>query len=419
MAEGLSAVAPGTDLPRYARLLAAVHDAVLAGTAPPVRPRALVARSWSRMRTSGLSPERCGTVEPVAPAEVERRRRRTALRAVLPELRTSLAAIAQDAQFVMVVADADGVLLWREGSSSVLRGADVLGFTEGAEWSERTVGTNAIGTALVEAAPVQLFSAEHYAPSHHGWTCTGCPVHDPRTGEMLGVVDLSGPALTVHPMTIALVCTAVRLAEATLWRQHEARLDRLRLAAGPALASVNGPAMVVDEHGWVAGVSGLASRERVAVPAADRPLAVPGVGLCVPEPLAGGWLLRGSSSPTPLRLELELGAQPQAVVHGASTWRHRLTTRHAELLLLLAKAGATGMDAAALSCAIYGDAAHVVAVRAEVSRLRRTLGGLLCSQPYRFAPEVVVTLPGLDGCALLRTSTAPGVRAMLTERTAR
>ncbi len=122
-------------------------------------------------------------MEPSPLAEVQGRRRRTALRDVLPELRNSLAAIAQDAQFVMVVTDAEGVLLWREGSPRVLRGADKLGFAEGADWSERTVGTNAIGTALVEGGPVQLFSAEHYAPSHHGWTCTACPVHDPRTAS--------------------------------------------------------------------------------------------------------------------------------------------------------------------------------------------------------------------------------------------
>ena len=32
-----------------------------------------------------------------------------------------------------------------------------------------------------------------------------CPIRDPRTGQVLGVVDVSGPAATVHPTTIALV----------------------------------------------------------------------------------------------------------------------------------------------------------------------------------------------------------------------
>ena len=63
------------------------------------------------------------------------------------ELRSALAAFAEDARFVVVVTDADGVLLWREGSAAVRRQADALGFAEGADWSEGSVGTNAIGTA--------------------------------------------------------------------------------------------------------------------------------------------------------------------------------------------------------------------------------------------------------------------------------
>ena len=46
---------------------------------------------------------------------------------------------------------------------------------------------------------------------------------------------------------------------------------------------------------------------------------------------------------------------------------------------------------------MYGDAEHVVAVRAEVSRLRRTLGGVVESQPYRIAPEVDLTVVAAPG----------------------
>ncbi|GAB2936694.1 GAF domain-containing protein [Rhodococcus aerolatus] len=409
MVAAQSAVRPGTDLPRHARLMAAVHDAVLAGARPPARPRDLVARSWSRVRAGGLAPDRCGTAEPVGPAEVQARRRRSLLREVVPELRSALAAFAEDARFVVVVTDADGVLLWREGSAAVRRQADALGFAEGADWSEGSVGTNAIGTALVERAPVQLFSAEHYAPSHHPWTCTASPVHDPRTGELLGVVDVSGPALTLTPTTIALVSTAVRLAEATLWRSHEERLERLRTVADPVLAGVRGPAMVVDEHGWVARSSGLAVRDRVAAPAADRPLAVAGLGLCVPEPVAGGWLLRRGDDPAggAVRVTLDLRGHPEVAVSGAGEpWRRAVTPRHAEVLALLARAGREGLDAAALSRALHGDAGHVVAVRAEISRLRRTLGGLLAAQPYRFAEGVTVEVVGGEG-----VGGGPGVSA--------
>ena len=113
----------------------------------------------------------------------------------------------------VVVTDADGVILWREGSARVRLRADSLGFMEGARWTEATVGTNAIGTALAEAAPVQLFSAEHFEQAQHPWYCTAAPIHHPVSGELLGVVDVSGPALTLHPVIGALVETAVKLAE--------------------------------------------------------------------------------------------------------------------------------------------------------------------------------------------------------------
>lgn len=109
---------------------------------------------------------------------------------------------------------------------------------------------------MAEDSPVQIFSAEHFVRTHHVWTCTACPVHDPRTGELLGVVDVSGPAETVHPTTVALVGTAVKLAEASLWRLHERRLDALRAVAAPVLAASGGPGLVVDDHGWVAAFTG-------------------------------------------------------------------------------------------------------------------------------------------------------------------
>lgn len=411
----ICAVRPGTDLGRHARMLSRLHEAVLSGDAAPDRARGLVARSWDRVRAQGVDPDAGDPPGPLDAGAVEQRRAGSPLVAVLPELRTALTSVAEDARHVMVVTDADGVLLWREGSTAVRRRADALGFTEGADWSECSVGTNAIGTALAEGGPVQIFSAEHFVRSHHGWTCSAAPVHDPRSGELLGVVDLSGPAETVHPTTVALVSTAVRLAEAGLWRRHEARLDMLRTIGSPMLARTSGPGLVVDDHGWVAAAAGLPGIERVAAPAADRLLAVHGLGTCLPEPVPGGWLLRpaqAGGSPR-MRLHLDLGGRPpNAVVEGSSRWVHPLSTRHAEILVLLARAGASGLDAAALSDGLYGDRAHLVTVRAEMSRLRRHLGGILLARPYRIAPEVEVDLSGVRESRIVRESTAPGLAAV-------
>ena len=386
-----SAIRPGTDLPRYARELVRMHDAVIAGGRSVLQPRPLVARSWSRVLRVGLDPDGRNPRDPLPTEQVLARRRASPISLVVDELRQIITSVADASQFLMVVTDADGIILWREGAARVRNRADGLGFAEGAEWTEDLVGTNAIGTALAEASPVQLFSAEHFEADQHPWYCTAAPLHDPRTGELLGIVDVSGPAMTLHPAIIALVETAVRLAEAQLWRHHEQRLERLRQSAAPLLASVEGPVLLVDDHGWVAHTAGVAAQSRIAVPRAERPLTVPGLGLCLPEPVADGWLVRPSGRETRIVMTLDLTGPPAVAVEGDRPWRSALTGRHAEILRLLHRAGPSGMTAAALSQAMHGDADHVVAVRAEVSRLRRVLGGVVESQPYRISPAVQLT----------------------------
>lgn len=392
MDDEVCAVRRDTDLRRHARELHRSHDAVLAGGLPAVEPRGVVARSWARMRDARMDPDRDRLGPPASVNLLEQRRRATPLVGVLDDLRTSLVGVAEQAEHLMVITDADGMLLWRDGCPRVRRRADALGFGDGADWSESAVGTNAIGTALVEAVSVQLFSAEHYARSLHSWTCTAVPIHDPRTGELLGVVDLSGSAATAHPTTVALVGTAVRLAEAHLWRAREEQLGTLRRVAASVLSGVDGSALVVDDDGWVAAAVGIAPVDRVSVPAEGELMVVAGLGSCVPERLPGGWLLRpGAGGGVAPRLRLRTDRYPpEAVIEGTSTWRCPVTARQAELLALLIGAGPGGMDAAALSVALFGDRAHTVAVRAEISRLRRRLGGVLSARPYRIASNVRV-----------------------------
>ncbi len=392
---GFSAIAPGTDLSRHARVLARVHDAVIAGDRPPVHPRGVVARSWSRVLDYGLDASRTNAREPLPFAEVEHRRRTSPLSLVVDELRQVLGSVAEASTFLMVVTDADGVILWREGSARVRSGADALGFTEGARWTEAVVGTNAIGTALAEAMPVQLFSAEHFEQAQHPWYCTAAPVHHPVTGELLGIVDVSGPALTLHPVIGALVETAVRLVESRLWRVHEERLERLRERARGMLATVGGPVLLVDDDGWVAHRSGVAVRDRVAVPRADRLMAVPGLGLCTPERLDGGWLVRPRAAERGIVAELDLAGAPTLRVGGGpGAWTTTLTRRHAQLLALLGGAGPAGLTAGQVSTALFGDGEHLVSARAEVSRLRRVVGALVVTRPYRLAPEVRLDVVG-------------------------
>lgn len=415
----------GRDPRAHARTLARIHDAAVTGARLPGAPRPVIEDSWRRVRTRGVDPDTGGSAAPLSRERLEASREASGLLPALATLRAGLVSIADEALHIMVVVDAQGRVLWRDGSSAVRRRADGLGFVEGAAWGEETVGTNAIGTALVARRPVQVYSAEHYVRTHHAWTCAAAPVHDPRTGRLLGVVDVSGPAATVHASTLALVDAVARLAEQRLRGEHQAELDRLRAVAAPLLARVAGRALVTDRHGWLAAATGVAPVDRVPLPdrVDDAPVRLPGFGPCRLEPVPGGWLVRigdgeggaDVAAPTRVVLDVRTARQARLVVEGPTgAWEQPLSPRHAELLLVLAThpGGRTASD---LARDLFGAAERTVTVRAEMSRLRRTLGALLDHRPYRFADRVdlAVRWPD-DPAALLPSSTAPGVRRLRT-----
>jgi hypothetical protein len=415
-----AAVPAGEDPGRYARLLRQIRDAALAGARPPACARPLVDDSWRRTLGYGMDPDRGRSLaDPLGSEEVEHRRRSGRLARVLPVLGDVLLPAAEDAGHVMVVVDAQGVVLWRDGPAKVQRHAERLGFAVGADWSESSVGTNAIGTALVVEHPVQIYSAEHFVKTHHSWTCAAAPILDPVTGELIGVVDVSGAAATVHPSTLALVDAAARMAESWLREQHHAALDALRATASPMLAGSRSPALVTDRDGWVAAAVGVPPTERLALPPAGESdhVWLPALGSCRLEPVPGGWLVRllddaaPEEASTTVEIDLRHDRRPLLRIEsGAGRWSHRLSPRHAELLLLLALAG-DGRSAAELSGDLFGEPDHAVTVRAEMSRLRRHLGGVLLQRPYRFAEWVEVRLRRPDVPEqLLPASSSPAVR---------
>ncbi|WP_326846913.1 GAF domain-containing protein [Streptomyces kaniharaensis] len=434
-------------IPPTAAELAQVHDHTLAETAArepdhdgfpepagpgPLAPRPEIGDSWARLRRLGLDPDAGAAAVHLSPAEIELRRRASGLEAVIPVLRETLVQPLDQTPLILAIADAEGHVLWQDGERTLRRSADRIGFLVGARWVEENVGTNGIAVALRTQRPMHVHSAEHYLRSHHSWTCVAAPVHDPGTGQLIGAVNLSGPAHSVRPYLLRLTATAARLAETELRAHRLESLHQLRTLAAPLLARVAGPALVVDGAGWTAAAAGLPPPTRLRLPAEGWGGAavqwVPGLGECVLEPLADGWLVRpvrppeegGSGAPgaeqaegARLRLDLRRADRPRLSVEGAAGgWSHTLSPRHAELLLLLATRR-DGSTAAQLADALFGDPARTVTVRAELSRLRRYLGGLLAHRPYRFAEPVLVTVLGPDDpYDLLPSSSAPAVRRL-------
>jgi hypothetical protein len=140
-------------------------------------------------------------------------------------------------------------------------------------------------------------------------------VHDPRTGRVLGAVDITGGDRLAHPHSLGFVQAVARAAESQL-------------------------ALLLPEQ-----------------PAVDRP-ELTALGRDEAQLLAGGR-------------------------------RIRLSRRHSEIVVLLARRP-EGLMGDELLCALYEDeSVPPVTLRAELARLRRVLGpGLLASRPYRLTVPV-------------------------------
>lgn len=403
-----------------AHLLASVREATLAGDVPPKPPRAVIGDSWTRALRQGLNPETGRGDGLLGTDELEYRRQSTPLSGILPLLRDGLHAVAGASGHIMIVTDPEGRVLWRDGGLAARKTlADRLGFAEGSSWAEDAVGTNAIGTALVTRTPLQVHSAEHFVRTLHGWTCAAAPLHDPRDGRLLGAVNVTGPAVTAHPAILSLVSAVARVAEGELRSRHWAAVERLRSVAAPLLGRMDGQALAVDPNGWVAAVTGMAPPDRLPLPVAVSAgqMWLPSLGLCAVEPLPGGWLVRiggRERAPGASRVVLDVSRPHNwmvTVTGVAGSWAQQLSPRHAELLFVLA-VHRGGRTAAELAGDLFGDPSRTVTVRAELSRLRRNLAGVLAHRPYRFADGVDVQLVRphhpLD---LLPHSLAPAVLA--------
>jgi transcriptional regulator of acetoin/glycerol metabolism len=159
---------------------------------------------------------------------------------------------------MVILADAQGMLLQSLGDANFLDRAERVALRPGANWHEQWRGTNAIGTAIADAAPVVVHAGEHFLERNGFLTCTAAPITDP-TGRVLGVLDISGDHRDYHRHTLALVKSAVRMIENRLFETRHACGLRLRLHAQPeGLGTVTEGLLALSEEGWIIGANGAA-----------------------------------------------------------------------------------------------------------------------------------------------------------------
>ena len=178
--------------------------------------RSSVAASWQRSKNHRVTIDRA-RAPLVADAELFRHRSkhaslRHAARCALENSKTFLS----DANSIMILTDPTGLIIDTQGDDRVIDAGRSIHLEHGGRWSEADIGTNAIGAAIAETKPVQIHGAEHFCSRVQRWTCAAVPVHDPTDGELLGVVDISGPASTFNPQSLALAVSVGHHVESVL-----------------------------------------------------------------------------------------------------------------------------------------------------------------------------------------------------------
>lgn len=177
-----------------------------------------IERSWRRCLDNGMDAAAPVANEVLTTQELAYRCERNdlLLQHARPEMATLNEQIAHTRSMV-ILTDADGIILHSLGDDNFLDTAQKVALSQGSSWHEEHRGTNAIGTALVENAPITVQGAEHFIEHHHLLSCSAVPIYG-ASNELAGTLDVSNDYLLPQQHTLALVKMAAQMIENRLFR---------------------------------------------------------------------------------------------------------------------------------------------------------------------------------------------------------
>jgi transcriptional regulator of acetoin/glycerol metabolism len=216
-----------------------------------------LAASWQRSMAAGLDPSsaiaefpRASTVQ-LAEA---RERQRELIDHAMPTL-AYLHSQTRDTGSVIVLSNAQGLLLQSCGDPEFIDRAARVNLAPGASWTEEHRGTNAVGTSLAMREPTVITGGEHFLACNGFLTCAAAPISD-SLGGLLGVLDISGDHRSCHPHTFGLVRAAAQMIENRLFLSRHGGDIRLRFhPLSEGIGTLAEGVVAVSHDGWVVGAN--------------------------------------------------------------------------------------------------------------------------------------------------------------------
>lgn len=127
---------------------------------------------------------------------------------------------------MVVLTSSKGLVLHSLGDNDFLEKASRVALTPGMDWSERSKGTNAIGTALTEEEAVTVLGDQHYIQANQILACSCTPIFDPY-GQVIGALDVTGDHRSFHQHTLALVRMSAQMIENHMFADVFAKAIRI------------------------------------------------------------------------------------------------------------------------------------------------------------------------------------------------
>ncbi|GBQ11554.1 GAF domain-containing protein [Swaminathania salitolerans] len=233
------------------------HNAASPGIWSGGLPESWLYESWARCQVQHCLPAPARVIGPVlCQAELRQAKQRMGrMLGVALEVLEHLSGLVVPFGYVALLCDADGVVLAHRAPASLERRCRRWNLHAGAIWSEDLVGTNGVGTCLVEGRPVTVHEVQHWSAALHRLTCCAAPFYG-ADGRIAGAFNVTmphpGARLAECRVLEALLAEAARRFEMTTFCSvHEGR-DITLLAAAQRLST---PMIARDSSGRIVGAS--------------------------------------------------------------------------------------------------------------------------------------------------------------------
>lgn len=213
----------------------------------------VVAQSWSRcINEYRLNPAK--PPEPVMIGRSELEERRAQLADVIACARHEMTILYQqlgDVESAVVLTDTDGVIVHMVSSPKFAAEVGPLGLRVGGTWSEKSAGTNGMGTCLAAASPVWVHRDEHFYPQLTQLTCSAVPVYDPM-GEIIAVLDVSSRSSLMQQHLLVMLGMTARMIENRLIDRRFSKAHPLHFHSRPEFVfTLHEGKLAVDANGRV------------------------------------------------------------------------------------------------------------------------------------------------------------------------